>query len=114
MSEDRCIDTWRAVHLLRRLGIPPKIAGFQYAVYGISIGIKDDRRCLSVMNWIYPEIARHYQVSAGAVESGIRSMLAKVWKENPTGFDRMFGCKCAERLTSGDFIILAVYYLKSH
>lgn len=62
MSEDGSIDTWRAVQLLRRLGISPKIAGFQYAVYGISLGSKKDRRCLSVINWIYPEIARHYQI----------------------------------------------------
>lgn len=114
MSEDNSVDTWRAVQLLLCLEISPKTAGFQYAVYGIGLGVKEDVRCLSVMNWIYPEVARHYHVSANAVESGIRSMLAKAWKRNPTGFDRMFGCKCTERPTSGEFITLAVYYLKSH
>lgn len=112
MHETKFSILWCAVQFLLRLGISPQMTGFQYAIYGICLGVTDDTRCLSVMNGIYPEVAQHYQTSVGAVESGIRTILDNVWEKEPERFEKEFGCPWTRRPTAGEFLVMAVYCLK--
>jgi len=114
MAEINDTAIWSVVTLLLRLGISPSLNGFQYSVRGICLGLQDDTRCLSVMNEIYPEIARHFRVSQSAVEHSMRSMLDTAWEKNPQCFQAEFGYAQPHRPTTGEFLVLAVYYLKRH
>ena len=68
--------------LLYRLGVTSNYKGFFHTAYAVELCRKEPERLLLVTKWVYPEVARQYGTSWGAVERNIRTVDHVIWREN--------------------------------
>lgn len=95
-------------NVMRRIGIPAHIKGYQYVRTGIIMAIHDTAILEYVTKLLYPAIAEEYNTSPGSVERAIRHAIGIAW----TRGDRkilhdIFGCTIATskgKPTNSEFI----------
>ena len=63
-------------NLLFDLGISPHLKGFRYLRYAIEIAIEDFDSVDMITKILYPEVAKVYKTTAGAVERAIRTAIS--------------------------------------
>ena len=68
--------------LLYRLGITPNYAGYYQTIYAIKLCQEQQDRLLLISKWLYPDVAKRYETSVGAVERNIRTVSNVAWKRN--------------------------------
>ncbi|MCD8224170.1 MAG: sporulation initiation factor Spo0A C-terminal domain-containing protein [Clostridiales bacterium] len=98
--------------LLLRLGASPKQAGFHYAAYGIELAMKEEERMMGITKGLYLETGRHYHVSWGAVECGLRTMISRMWEKDHDCFRAGLDYPGTGKPTAGEFLAVAALYLK--
>lgn len=79
--------------VLRRIGVPAHIKGYQYIRTGILMAIHD----IAVLNYItkllYPTIAKQYNTTASSVERAIRHAIEVAWSRGDEEvLQEIFGC----------------------
>lgn len=78
-SQDRTLEL-RISRLLRQLGVPAHIKGYQYLRKAIITAIKDPDVMSAVTKILYPDIAKLYGTSAGSVERAMRKAIEVAWE----------------------------------
>lgn len=68
-----------AEELLRSLGATGKLKGFFYAVYMVERVQKDPMATSLITKCLYPEVAKHFGISPGAVERNLRTVIKAVY-----------------------------------
>lgn len=65
--------------IMRQIGVPAHIKGYQYLRTAISLSINDDEMLESVTKLLYPTIAKMYSTTASRVERAIRHAIEVAW-----------------------------------
>lgn len=85
--------------LIRELGIPAHIKGYQFLRDAILMANQDIDMISSISKLIYPDIAKRYNTTATRVESAIRHAIEVAWERGEgNAFKRIFGYDVAASL----------------
>lgn len=115
MSEN--INTNQASHLeaevtglMREIGVPPHVIGYQYIREAIIRAIEDHRAYSSVTRTLYPAIAKKFSTTSQKVERSIRNAIECTWSRgNQKSIDAIFGPIngfVKEKPTNSEFIAI--------
>lgn len=99
--------------LLRSLGATGRLKGFFYAVYMIEQVVKDPLAATLITKRLYPETARHFGISAGAVERSLRTVIRTCWNRSDRDFlEEMAGTHLYRQPTNGEFLDITAAYFR--
>ena len=73
--------------MIREIGIPAHIKGYQYIREGIMMSVKDPEILNFITKYLYPTIAKRYHTTTSSVERAIRHAIEVAW--NRGKFDTM-------------------------
>lgn len=65
--------------IMRQIGVPAHIKGYQYLRTAIKLSINDDDMLSSVTKLLYPTVAKMYDTTASRVERAIRHAIEVAW-----------------------------------
>lgn len=65
--------------IMRQIGVPAHIKGYQYLRTAIDLSINDDEMLESVTKLLYPTIAKMYSTTSSRVERAIRHAIEVAW-----------------------------------
>lgn len=107
MDADAYLET-EITNVMRRIGVPAHIKGYQYIRTGIIMAVHD----IAVLNYItkllYPTIAKQYNTTATSVERAIRHAIEVAWSRGDTEvLQEIFGCTISSergKPTNSEFI----------
>lgn len=102
-----------AEQLLRNLGATGNLKGFRYAVYMIELVEKEPTAATLVTKYLYPETAKVFHVSPGAVERNLRTVIRTCWNHGDHKFlDEVAGTHLYSQPTNGTFLDMAAAFLR--
>ena len=105
-----------ATKILREIGVPAHILGYQYLRESIMMGYENVGIFKAITKEFYPEIAKKYQTTPSRVERAIRHAIEVAWsKGNKEKIDKIFGYTVDDnkgRPTNSEFIAMMVDNLK--
>jgi len=99
--------------LLYHLGSSGSYVGFYYVSYAVWLCVQCPERLLLVTKWLYPNVAAHYDTNWKAVERGIRTMINRIWQNDPRILTEVTGYPVKERPGPSQFLSILVRYLLS-
>lgn len=95
-------------NLMRQLGIPAHLKGYQYLRKAIIMAMKDPAVMDGVTKILYPDIAKCYGTTASCVERAMRKAIAVAWERGNIDFlQYYFGCTKKPQMakpTNSEFI----------
>ena len=101
--------------VLKDLGISPVLSGYHYARYAINAVIKDPSVAASIVNKLYPLIAKQFNTTPSRVERAMRHAIESGWiKGNQKLQYELFGFTVDAnkgKPTNGEFIATVADYL---
>ena len=98
--------------LLQELGVTANYMGYYHSSYAVSLAVRDREYLLSVTKSLYPEVARHYNTSATAVERNIRTVVSYVWNHSQGTLMEIARCRLSDKPTASQFIAILAAHLK--
>lgn len=102
-----------AEQLLRSLGATGNLKGFRYAVYMIQQVENDPAAVMLITKCLYPETAKHFGVSAGAVERNLRTIIRVCWTQpDRTLLDQLAGRHLYDEPTNSEFLDMTAAFLR--
>ena len=105
-------------NLMRQLGIPAHLKGYQYLRKAIIMAMKDPAVMDGVTKILYPDIAKCYGTTASCVERAMRTAIAVAWERGNIDFlQYYFGCTKKPQMakpTNSEFIatVADILYLR--
>lgn len=105
-------------NLMRQLGIPARLKGYQYLRKAIIMAMKDPAVMDGVTKILYPDIAKCYGTTASCVERAMRKAIAVAWERGNIDFlQYYFGCTKKPQMakpTNSEFIatVADILYLR--
>lgn len=94
--------------LMRQLGVPAHLKGYQYLRKAIIIAVKDPTVMDGVTKILYPDIAKYYGTTASCVERAMRKAIEVAWDRGDIDFlQHYFGCTIKPEMgkpTNSEFI----------
>ena len=105
-------------NLMRQLGIPAHLKGYQYLRKAIIMAMKDPADMDGVTKILYPDIAKCYGTTASCVERAMRKAIAVAWERGNIDFlQYYFGCTKKPQMakpTNSEFIatVADILYLR--
>lgn len=96
--------------IIREIGIPANIKGYQYIREGIMMAINDMNMLNYVTKLLYPSIAKKYKTTSSSVERAIRHAIEVAWGRGKIEYiEEMFGYTVSAgkgKPTNSEFIAL--------
>lgn len=89
---------------LMSLGITPNYAGFNQAVYAVTLSSSHPEYLREVSTRLYPAVAEHCGTTWKAVERNLRTIINTAWENNPALLAELSGRPLAKKPTSAQFI----------
>ena len=96
--------------VLVHLGVTANYRGFQQCAYAVCLCVQNPDRLSMVTKWLYPDVAKRYHTTAGAVDRNIRSVVARAWKQNPAFLRELAGCPVPKMPTASQFFTILVFH----
>lgn len=98
--------------LLKRIGLTSTNTGSYYFRYAIQLVLEDETYLSHMTKRLYPDIAAHFNTSAGAVERCMRVFKNAYWhKHQNKKLEKVTGYYFMHRPTTGEFIATIADYL---
>ena len=98
--------------MLKEIGIPPHIFGYNYLSEAIILSYKDEVYIHSVTKKLYPEIAKQYNTTPGRVERAIRHAIEVAFSTEETATEREEIFKVKVQPTNAHAIAALAEYIK--
>jgi two-component system response regulator (stage 0 sporulation protein A) len=96
--------------IIREIGIPAHIKGYQYIREGIMMAIRDVNMLNYITKLLYPGIAKKYKTTSSSVERAIRHAIEVAWSRGRLEvIEEMFGYTVSAgkgKPTNSEFIAL--------
>ena len=96
--------------IIREIGIPAHIKGYQYIREGIIMSIRDINMLNYITKLLYPSIAKKYKTTSSSVERAIRHAIEVAWARGKIDvIENMFGYTVSAgkgKPTNSEFIAL--------
>ena len=97
-------------NLIREIGIPAHIKGYQYIREGIIMSVKDPEMLNYITKFLYPSIAQKYRTTNSSVERAIRHAIEVAWDRGKLdSMEELFGYNVNSgkgKPTNSEFIAL--------
>ena len=78
--------------IIREIGIPAHIKGYQYIREGIMMAVNDMNMLNYITKLLYPSIAKKYKTTSSSVERAIRHAIEVAWSRGKMEtLDALFG-----------------------
>lgn len=78
--------------MIREIGIPAHIKGYQYIREGIMMSVKDPEILNYITKYLYPTIAKKYHTTTSSVERAIRHAIEVAWNRGKLeAMEALFG-----------------------
>lgn len=102
-----------AEQLLRSLGATGNLKGFAYALYMIEQVRKNPSAGTLITKHLYPETAKHFNVTAEAVERNLRTIVRACWNR-PERYllEKVAGTHLHRQPTNSEFVDMTAAYLR--
>lgn len=98
-------DKYRDMYeLMKQLGFPVKLNGFEYLLYAVTLTVDDPARLGSMTGTLYPEIASRFGVTAAQAERSLRYLSESL--DSTSVFCRFYGLRSGESLNNRELIAL--------
>lgn len=102
-----------AEQLLRGLGATGNLKGFAYAIYMIEQVIDDPRSGTLITKCLYPETAKHFNVTAESVERNLRTVIRACWNRPDRNLlEKVAGTHLHRYPTNSEFLDMTAAYLR--
>lgn len=102
----------RVDRALRSLHITGKLDGLRYLVYAVSATVRDPDSTRYITKDLYPEIGKHFGVTAAAAERAMRTAIQAGWdRGGRETLDKMAGFHLTERPTNSEFLDIVAAYI---
>ena len=99
-----------ATKILREIGVPAHILGYQYLRDAIMMSVNDGEMLNSITKLLYPTIAKQYKTTPSRVERAIRHAIEVAWSRGKMDtIDELFGYTVSNgkgKPTNSEFIAL--------
>lgn len=96
--------------MIRDIGIPAHIKGYQYIREGIMMSVKDPEILNYITKYLYPTIAKQYHTTTSSVERAIRHAIEVAWNRGKfEAMEELFGYSVNSgkgKPTNSEFIAL--------
>lgn len=96
--------------MIREIGIPAHIKGYQYIREGIMMSVKDPEILNYITKYLYPTIAKKYHTTTSSVERAIRHAIEVAWNRGKLdSMETLFGYNVNSgkgKPTNSEFIAL--------
>ncbi len=96
--------------MIREIGIPAHIKGYQYIREGIMMSVKDPEILNYITKFLYPSIAKKYHTTTSSVERAIRHAIEVAWNRGKLdAMEDLFGYNVNSgkgKPTNSEFIAL--------
>lgn len=96
--------------MIREIGIPAHIKGYQYIREGIMMSVKDPEILNYITKFLYPTIAKKYHTTTSSVERAIRHAIEVAWNRGKMdAMEELFGYNVNSgkgKPTNSEFIAL--------
>lgn len=96
--------------MIREIGIPAHIKGYQYIREGIMMSVKDPEILNYITKYLYPTIAKQYHTTTSSVERAIRHAIEVAWNRGKMdSMEALFGYNVNSgkgKPTNSEFIAL--------
>lgn len=96
--------------MIREIGIPAHIKGYQYIREGIMMSVKDPEILNYITKYLYPTIAKKYHTTTSSVERAIRHAIEVAWNRGKLdSMEALFGYNVNSgkgKPTNSEFIAL--------
>lgn len=96
--------------MIREIGIPAHIKGYQYIREGIMMSVKDPEILNYITKYLYPTIAKKYRTTTSSVERAIRHAIEVAWNRGKLdAMEELFGYSVNSgkgKPTNSEFIAL--------
>lgn len=96
--------------MIREIGIPAHIKGYQYIREGIMMSVKDPEILNYITKYLYPTIAKQYHTTTSSVERAIRHAIEVAWNRGKLdSMESLFGYNVNSgkgKPTNSEFIAL--------
>lgn len=96
--------------MIREIGIPAHIKGYQYIREGIMMAVKDPEILNYITKYLYPTIAKKYHTTTSSVERAIRHAIEVAWNRGKLeSMEELFGYSVNSgkgKPTNSEFIAL--------
>lgn len=96
--------------MIREIGIPAHIKGYQYIREGIMMSVKDPEILNYITKYLYPTIAKKYHTTTSSVERAIRHAIEVAWNRGKLdAMEALFGYSVNSgkgKPTNSEFIAL--------
>lgn len=96
--------------MIREIGIPAHIKGYQYIREGIMLAVKDPEILNYITKYLYPMIAKQYHTTTSSVERAIRHAIEVAWNRGKMdAMEELFGYSLNSgkgKPTNSEFIAL--------
>lgn len=115
IAEEHSIET-KVTNILKELGVPAHIRGYEYLRYSIIYGLKHSEALYSVTKMLYPAVAKEFQTTPSKVERAIRHAIEVAWdRGNADVIEQYFGYTINPekgKPTNSEFIAMLADYIK--
>ena len=103
--------SWDIFDLLYRLGISANYTGFFQTARAVELCREEPERLLLVTKLVYPDVARLYRTSRGAVERNIRTVCGVAWKHDRRMLERLAHTQLPQKPGNTQFLAILLYSL---
>lgn len=104
------------VYVLRDLGIPANLLGYEYLKSAIRLCLEDRTYINFITKRLYPEVAKQYDTTPNRAERAIRHAIEAAWNRgDPDRLEHYFGWTVSSKRskpTNGEFIATVVEQLR--
>lgn len=104
--------TKKITEIIKTLGIPAHIKGYQYIRTAIEMCLEDIQMLDTITKQLYPEIAKQYKTTSSRVERAIRHAIETAWSRgNMKTIEEIFGYTVnfkKGKPTNSEFLALVV------
>lgn len=99
--------------MLRSLGVPGSLLGFDYTVYMVECIAKNNVYKRAVTKVLYPETAKHFGATPSSVERALRTVILSCWqKSDHTMLDTLAGSHLECMPTNTVFLDILASHIK--
>ena len=102
--------------IIREIGIPAHIKGYQYIRDGIILSLQDSNMLNYITKFLYPTIAKKYKTTSSSVERAICNAMGVAWERgNAKMLQEIYGYALPEqsvRPTNSEFLAVIVDKLR--
>ena len=89
MQRNRSCDIAEIYDLLYRLGLTANSTAFFHLSFAVYLAVRTPHRLFAPSQYLYPQVAAHYQTDSLRVYRGISTLIGQLWQQSSAALRRL-------------------------